>query len=111
MEQDHNGEVGGLVACAARIDTRTHQHTRTRPHARVCARTNTHKHTQTHVCAHGHAQADAKKLKMYLSSASKMLGAKPFFVYSTPTYADVLARNPRPYPETLNSGLFDTSPA
>jgi len=33
--------------------------------------------------------ADAKKLKMYLSSASKMLGAKPFFVYSTPTYADV----------------------
>ena len=91
----------------------SHRHTHASAHthtsARACVRA--HKHTQTHVCAHGHAQADAKKLKMYLSSASKMLGAKPFFVYSTPTYADVLARNPRPYPETLNSGLFDTSPS
>ena len=34
-------------------------------------------------------KADAKKLKMYLAAADKMLGDKPYLLYSEPTYADV----------------------
>jgi glutathione S-transferase len=33
--------------------------------------------------------ADAKKLQMYLTAAARMLGDKMYFVYDTPTYADV----------------------